>query len=287
MTLDGPSGRPILVFDSGIGGLSVYAEIRRRLPHHRIDYLADDGGFPYGDRAADDVARRVVGLIGAAIERLDPLLVVIACNTASTVVLPLLRARYPLPFVGTVPAVKPAAERSRSGHITVLATPATIARDYTRGLVRQFAGHCRVRLVGAPDLAALAEAALRGEAVEDEAIGRQIAPCFVVDGADRTDIVVLACTHFPLLAERLERLAPWSVTWLDPAPAIARRVCHLVAAGTSDAPARRPRDAAAGTAFFSGSDRIAPALAPTFAAFGLTLARTRLTAFEAELPDSD
>jgi glutamate racemase len=167
--------------------------------------------------------------MGQLIARFDPAAVVIACNTASTLVLPPLRARFTIPFVGTVPAIKPAAEQTESGVIAVLATLGTMKRDYTHDLVRSFARSCHVRLVGAPLLATIAEARMRGEAVDEEEMRRQIKPCFVeIDGA-RTDIVVLACTHYPFLADRLAALAPWPVKWLDPAPAIARRLATVLA----------------------------------------------------------
>jgi glutamate racemase len=170
----------------------------------------------------------VLSVIDAVKQRYDPDLVVIACNTASTVALPALRERFEMPFVGTVPAVKPAAVASRSKLISVLGTEATVQREYTHALIRDFAADCDVTLVGSGRLASIAEADLRGETVDDAAIEREIAPCFVEKGGRRTDVVVLGCTHYPLLLERLQRLAPWPVEWLDPAPAIARRVADLI-----------------------------------------------------------
>jgi glutamate racemase len=215
----------ILVFDSGLGGLTVYREIARLRSDAEYIYLADDAAFPYGALSESGLIARVQSVLDAAIAEYAPDLVVIACNTASTLVLPPLRAAYPpLPFVGTVPAIKPAAERSRSQMISVLATPGTVARDYTRTLVATHAGHCRVALVGSQSLASIAEAEMKGEAVIDEDIARELAPCFVSEGAARTDTIVLACTHYPLLQNYFDRLAPWPVEWIDPAPAIARRV---------------------------------------------------------------
>jgi glutamate racemase len=215
----------ILVFDSGLGGLTVYREIARLRPEADYIYLADDAAFPYGALREDGLIARVQSVLDSAIAEYAPDLVVIACNTASTLVLPPLRAAYPLlPFVGTVPAVKPAAERSRSQMISVLATPGTVARDYTRTLIATHAGHCRVTLVGSRTLASIAEAEMKGEPIDDNEIALEIAACFVADGASRTDTIVLACTHYPLLQDYLARLAPWPVEWIDPAPAIARRV---------------------------------------------------------------
>ena len=219
----------ILVFDSGLGGLTVFREIAKTLPHADFVYAADDAGFPYGDWSADDLVWRVVAVMRRLVAETRPDAVVIACNTASTLVLPHLRAAFAdVPFVGTVPAIKPAAGRSRSQMISVLATPGTVARDYTRDLVQSFAAHCRVELVGSKRLARIAEDFMHGRAVSDEAIAAEIAPCFVQDGGRRTDEIVLACTHYPLLTAHFERLAPWAVEWIDPAPAIARRVEHML-----------------------------------------------------------
>jgi glutamate racemase len=235
----------ILVFDSGLGGLTVFREVTRARPDAAHVYVADDAFFPYGGHAEAQLIGRVVALMGELIAAHGPDVVVIACNTASTLVLPHLRARYTLPFVGTVPAVKPACSTSRTKLVSVLGTKATVAREYTRALIREFGQGCEVTLVGSAHLAGLAEAALQGEAVDDVDIAREIAPCFVTaaggDGDRRTDTVVLACTHYPLLLDRLVRLAPWAVHWIDPAPAIARRVGELLGspiAGASPGPSR-------------------------------------------------
>ncbi|MFG1479621.1 glutamate racemase [Xanthobacter sp. V4C-4] len=224
----------ILVFDSGVGGLSVFREVAHARPDAHFIYAADDAGFPYGGLSDQALVARVDEVVGRLIAATGPSLVVIACNTASTVVLPSLRARYGLPFVGTVPAVKPACAASASGRVSILATPGTVRRDYTAGLIRQFAARCEVTLVPSVHLAALAEAALAGAAVADDAIRAEIAPCFVDRDGQRTDTVVLACTHYPLLLDRLERVAPWPVAWVDPAPAIARRVIQLLGPAPAD-----------------------------------------------------
>jgi glutamate racemase len=219
---------PVLVFDSGIGGLSVLGAVSAALPDARLVYVADDAAFPYGDWDEAALRDHIVALMDSLIAEHDPAAVVIACNTASTLVLPPLRERFAVPFVGTVPAIKPAAEQTRSGIVSVLATPGTMKRDYTRDLIRAFADGCHVRLVGAPALAAEAEALMRGAAVDRALIAGQIAPCFMEMDGRRTDIVVQACTHYPFLADILAELAPWPVTWLDPAPAIARRVLTVL-----------------------------------------------------------
>jgi glutamate racemase len=219
----------LLVFDSGLGGLTVFAEVLKLRPGADYVYCADDAGFPYGSWQEPDLVERVVSVMGTLIDGEAPDMAVIACNTASTLVLPHLRARWPdIPFVGTVPAIKPAAEHSRSHLISVLGTPGTVARDYTQNLIAQFAAHCRVTLVGSATLARLAETLMQGGGVCDEDIAAEIAPCFVEAEGRRTDAVVLACTHYPLLVEEFRRLAPWPVDWIDPAPAIARRVDQLL-----------------------------------------------------------
>ena len=218
----------ILVFDSGLGGLTVFSEVLKARPDARFVYAADDAAFPYGRLSEEALVARVLTVMERLAVLHRPDLAVIACNTASTLVLPHLRRRFPFPFVGTVPAIKPAAEITRSGVVTVLATPGTVARDYTRGLVAAYASGCRVNLVGSTKLAAYAEAELEGRPVPDADLTAELAPCFVEEGGRRTDVVALACTHYPLLLPRLKALAPWPVAWIDPAPAIARRVVHLL-----------------------------------------------------------
>ncbi len=221
----------ILVFDSGLGGLTVHAEIVKVLPGAHIVYVADDAAFPYGRLTPEACANRVVAVMGEMLARHHPDLVVIACNTASTVALPALRAAFAIPFVGTVPAVKPAAALSRSRMISILGTPGTVSREYTHDLIIEHAADCRVSLVGAPNLARLAEAYLRGEAVSDAEVLAEIAPCFKEKDGARTDAIALACTHYPLLLDVYRRIAPWEVTWVDPAPAIAQRVMNLLVKG--------------------------------------------------------
>jgi glutamate racemase len=224
----------VAIFDSGLGGLTVYREVVKLLPARYV-YCADDVCFPYGDLDEAMLIKRVLAVIESLEQRYKPDLVVVACNTASTVALPALREHFKMPFVGTVPAVKPAATASRSKLISVLGTETTVQREYTRALIRDFAADCDVTLVGSTKLAAIAEAHLRGEAVDEAAISREIEPCFVQKDDARTDVVVLGCTHYPLLLEHLQRLAPWAVEWLDPAPAIARRVADLL--GDASGPA--------------------------------------------------
>jgi len=252
----------ILVFDSGLGGLTVFREVAGARPDARFVYVADDAFFPYNGRGEAELAERVVALFEMLIETHRPDLAVIACNTASTIVLPHLRARFTLPFVGTVPAIKPACAASRTRRVSVLGTEATVSREYTHALIRDFANGSDVTLVGSARLAAIAEAALRGEPTDDAAIAAEIAPCFIDRDGRRTDTIVLACTHYPLLLPHLERLAPWPVRYIDPAPAIARRVVELIGPAGSSRPLPAP------IVFTSGRPPSAE-LAAALAGFGI------------------
>jgi len=258
-----PQSPTILVFDSGLGGLTVLREIVAARPEAHYVYVADDAFFPYGHHSEDEIIARVVPLIGELIDRHTPDIAVIACNTASTLVMSYLRSAYKIPFVGTVPAIKPACAQSKTRRVSVLGTRGTVQREYTRGLIRDFAQGCEVTLVGSPELASLAERALNGNEVSDRDIFAELAPCFVGAGEDetsRTDTIVLACTHFPLLLDRFVKLAPWPVDWIDPAPAIARRVSDLLGPSVG-------RDDHAGAEMFFTSNKphaLSGALMPFF-----------------------
>lgn len=258
------SDAPVLFFDSGVGGLSVVAPAQALLPQMPVVYAADSAGFPYGTRSEAEIAARVPALLGRLVERYRPRLVVIACNTASTIALPVVRAALDVPVVGTVPALKPAAERSRTRVIGVLGTEATVRQPYVDDLARQFAADCTVLRHGSAALVALAEAKLRGEAVDPGAIGGAIAPLFAGEAGDRLDTVVLACTHFPLLADELAAAAPQPVDLLDGADGIARRIARLTQGQHWSGAEHR--------AVFTGP---APdALRPAFAARGFTAFET-------------
>jgi glutamate racemase len=252
-----------LIFDSGVGGLTVFREVVQARPDARYIYVADDAGFPYGNQAETELIARIVAVVGQAIARYRPHLVVVACNTASTLALAQLRAAYDVPFVGTVPAIKPACAQSKSKRIAVLGTQSTVSREYTRALIREFAGGCDVVLIGSPKLAGFAELELAGTPVCDADIKAEISPCFAEGPPGRyTDTIVLACTHYPLLVDRFRQLAAWPVDWLDPAPAIARRVADLMRG-------RSPGDATAQPSIFFTSGRApAPTLAAALAAYG-------------------
>jgi glutamate racemase len=263
------SAPTILVFDSGLGGLTVFREVAAARPDANFIYAADDAFFPYGRHGEARLVERVLAVIGELILSQHPDLVVIACNTASTLVLPQLRARFAIPFVGTVPAIKPACANSKSKLVSVLGTEATIAREYTRTLIAEYAQGCSVTLVGSRHLATLAEASLNGEKVADADILGEIRPCFIEKDGARTDTIALACTHYPLLLDRLQALAPWPVEWIDPAPAIARRVVELLGPPASTAQAAPAR-----LVLTSGKPP-SPALGAALARFGVAATAAR------------
>lgn len=219
--------RPILFFDSGIGGLSIVAPARIQMPQARFVYVADSAGFPYGTRDEAEIAARVPALLGRLCERYQPRLIVIACNTASTIALGAVRAALDVPIVGTVPAIKPAAERSGTRTIGVLGTAATVRQAYVDDLTARFAADCHVIRHGSAELVTLAEAKLRGEQVSISDVQAAIAPMLAQPGGAAIDTVVLACTHFPLLAEELAAAIARPVAFVDGAAGIARRIAFL------------------------------------------------------------
>jgi glutamate racemase len=218
---------PLLIFDSGIGGLSVLDPIRRLLPGASIVYAADSAGFPYGTKSAAEIAVRVPALLGRLVERYDPSLIVIACNTASTIALDAVRAALDLPIVGTVPAIKPAAALSKTRAIGVLGTDATIVQPYVDRLALEFASDCTIVRHGSAELVELAEARLRGEATDPAAYARILDGLLSRPGGERIDTIVLACTHFPLVRDALIAAAPRPLVFVDGNEGIARRTAWL------------------------------------------------------------
>ncbi len=217
---------PLLFFDSGVGGLTVLGPTRALLPAAPIVYAADSAGYPYGTKSEADIASRVPALLGRLVERFQPRLVVIACNTACTIALDEVRSALDIPVVGTVPAIKPAAEMTRSGVIGVLGTEATVRQAYVDDLAARFASDCAVVRYGSPGLVALAEAKLAGDPVSVEDVRSASLPLFEQEGAEGLDTIVLACTHFPLLADELDSAFP-GLAWVDGGAGIARRVEYL------------------------------------------------------------
>lgn len=216
--------RPLLVFDSGLGGLSVVQALRENRPSAAIAYLADSAWLPYGTKPDRLLLDRIVGLLTAACGVLTPCALVVACNTASTIALPAVRDRLTIPVIGTVPAVKPASESSVSKIIGLLATPATVNRPYIDDLMARYGEGVTLHRHGSAKLVLMAEAALRGVAPDPAEITAELAPLTAVSGLDT---IVLGCTHFPLLRPALEAAAP-AVRFLDSGAAIARRVRNIV-----------------------------------------------------------
>lgn len=226
----------VLVFDSGVGGLSVLREIQQRLPACEFIYASDNEAFPYGTKPEVELIARVDCVLQQLLHKYPVDIIVVACNTASTLTLPHIRSHFTQPIVGVVPAIKPAAARSRSKIIGLLATPATIARTYTNELIRDHASDCSVISVGSSELVFMAEQKLRGHAVDLSELAKILAP-FTTSAQDqpadepqssKIDTLVLACTHFPLLGEEIKQLLPIGVDLIDSGEAIARRVEFLL-----------------------------------------------------------
>ena len=219
---------PILLFDSGVGGLTVYDALRDVLPQAPVIYAADLAGLPYGTKTEAQIAARVAGLLGRMAERFRPRLVCIACNTASTIALGMVRDVLEVPVVGTVPAIKPAAALTQTGTIGLVGTEATIRQAYVDDLEARFAHGTRLLRVAAPGLVAAAEAKLRGQPVDPALIADVHARLVAMPGGAAIDTLVLACTHFPLLAEELAAAFGENVRQVDGAQGIARRIAHLL-----------------------------------------------------------
>ncbi|MDT3668076.1 glutamate racemase [Cronobacter dublinensis] len=223
----------ILVFDSGVGGLSVYDEIRHLLPDLHYIYAFDNVAFPYGEKSESFIVERVVEIVTAVQARYPLALAVIACNSASTVSLPALREKFAFPVVGVVPAIKPAARLTANGVVGLLATRGTVKRPYTHELIARFANECRIEMLGSAELVEIAEAKLHGEPVSLEALRRVLRPWLRMP--EPPDTVVLGCTHFPLLAEELLQVLPEGTRLVDSGAAIARRTAWLLEHEAPDA----------------------------------------------------
>jgi glutamate racemase len=258
------SARPLLIFDSGVGGLSVLAAIRDLLPGAPVVYAADSAGYPYGTRRPAEIEARVPALLGRLAERFDPELIVIACNTASTIALDAVRAALDLPVVGTVPAIKPAAALSKTRTIGVLGTEATVRQPYVDRLSAEFAADCAVLRHGSAELVDLVESSLRGETPDPAVLRRSLDGLFEQRGGEDIDTIVLACTHFPLVEDELANAAPRPVAFVDGKEGIARRTAwltrHLDWPGSPEE----------GIALFTGRDADVEAYRPGLARYGLT-----------------
>ncbi len=260
--------RPILFFDSGVGGLSVLAPARALLARAPFIYVADNGGFPYGTRSEAEIAARVPALLGRLAERYRPRLIVIACNTASTIALAHVRSALDVPIVGTVPAIKPAALLSKTRAIGVLGTDATIRQPYVDRLAAEFAADCAVFRHGSAELVTAAEAKLRGGTPDPAIFARAIAGLTGQPGGSAIDTIVLACTHFPLVEDELAAASPHPIAFVDGGEGIARRIAHLTAG--QDWPDTTPE----GVMVFTTADSANAALAPALARYGLIRVET-------------
>lgn len=254
----------VLVFDSGVGGLSVYDEVRQLLPDLHYLYAFDNAGFPYGEKTETFIIERVVAIVEAITQRYPLSLVIIACNTASTISLPALRQRFAFPVVGVVPAIKPAARLTRNGVVGLLATRATVRRPYTHELVQQFATTCKIEMLGSAELVELAEAKLHGDEVSLDEVRHIVQPWLRM--SEPPDTVVLGCTHFPLLREELQQVLPEGTRLIDSGAAIARRTAWLL---EYEAPVVRSSQENA--AFCTQMDSEAVQLSPVLQRYGFPL----------------
>ncbi|MEL6829007.1 MAG: glutamate racemase [Pseudomonadota bacterium] len=259
-----PFAGHVLVFDSGMGGLTVAREIKALAPNLRVDYAADNGFFPYGDKSDQALQDRVPTVAAALVDQVQPDIFVIACNTASTLALPAVRARIDIPVVGTVPAIKPAAALSHTKTIGLLATPGTVRRRYTAELIAEFADDCRVIMHGSVELVHLAEQHAAGIPVSLQAVRDAQAPLFQDAGAERIDTIVLACTHFPLIRGELAATVPHPVTFIDSGEAIARQTLRLLAEQRLEPSGVQP-----GTLYLTGTLQNATELVEVSRRFGI------------------
>ena len=259
----GMDARPVLFFDSGVGGLSVLGAARALLPQMPLVYVADSAGFPYGTKSEAEIAARVPAVLGRLAERYRPRLIVIACNTASTIALAAVRSALDLPVVGTVPAIKPAALVSKTRVIGVLGTAATVRQPYVDDLTARFASDCIVLRHGSAELVELAEAKLHGVATDPARYAAILDGLFGQPDGARIDTIVNACTHFPLVEAELAAAAPHPVTFVDGSAGIARRIAFLTEGQDW------PNAPGEGRAMFTGSGEGDAALSTALAHFGL------------------
>jgi glutamate racemase len=225
--------KTIAVLDSGVGGLSIFETISKSLPELSIVYACDNKNFPYGPKSPTEVIHCISDLAQAVINKFSPSLLVVACNTASTVALDTLREKISTPIVGVVPAIKPAASISKTHVIGLLATPGTVQRPYTDQLIKDHAAQSTVIKVGSTKLVEMAENKLRGIPCNLEILKAELSPFFPKNEHSPIDTIVLGCTHFPLLLEELKNVAPQKITWLDSSDAIAQRVTTLISPDSS------------------------------------------------------
>lgn len=261
-----PARPTALVFDSGVGGLSVYHEVRQLLPDLHYIYAFDNVAFPYGEKSETFIVERVLEIVSAVARRHPLSIIIIACNTASTVSLPALRARFSCPVVGVVPAIKPAAKLTRNGIVGLLATRATVQRPYTHDLIARFATDCKILLLGSAELVELAEAKLQGEEVSLPLLKKILHPWLKL--REPPDTVVLGCTHFPLLSEELMQVLPDGTRLIDSGSAIARRAHWLIETAFASLPEKKADTEIESIAYCMKLDEQAAALLAVLQAYG-------------------
>lgn len=218
----------VAIYDSGVGGLSILNALKTRMPQSQYIFVSDNGGYPYGTKAEAELLERCQRVFDNVVKRFKPDVLIIACNTASTVCLPMLRAKTSVPIVGVVPAVKPAAQLSDAKVIGLLATPATVARKYTQDLIDEFAQGCAVVKIGSSELVDIAENKLNGQSVDLDQVESVLTPFLLHESLDT---LVLACTHFPLLIDEIKAVLckhQRTIALIDSSEAIAKRVQSLL-----------------------------------------------------------
>lgn len=250
-----PSQKPIGIFDSGVGGLSVLRAICELLPHEHVLYLADQAHIPYGPRQKRRIRDFSFGITEFLLEQ-GAKLILVACNTASAAALHDLRARFPaVPFVGMVPAVKPAATISNTGRVGVLATPTTFAGDLYTALVDRFAQGIEIYQSTCPGLVEQVEWGKMDSPATRAILEEALTPML----AEGVDTIVLGCTHYPFVIPVIQSITGPEVRTIDPAPAIARQTQRLLA----ERGWLNPDDREGGLQFFtSGEPNALTALLP-------------------------
>lgn len=266
-----PAAPHILVFDSGVGGLSIMQEIQTRIPAAQFIYASDNAAFPYGTKTEEELIVRVNKVIQALTAKYPIDIMVIACNTASTLTLPHLRSQFSQPIVGVVPAIKPAALLTKTGVIGLLATPGTVARPYTHALIREHAPNCQVISVGSSELVHIAEQKLRGDNFSLEQIAHITQQLLAPDAGQQLDTLVLACTHFPLLRDEIASSLPSGIQLIDSGEAIARRVEFLLQQHKKwHSVLNDPQQSEPHRAVFTQATTDVERLVPALAQFGIT-----------------
>ncbi|WP_395496565.1 glutamate racemase [Arsenophonus endosymbiont of Lipoptena cervi] len=216
----------ILIFDSGVGGLSIYRKVKKLLPNLNYIYAFDNAAFPYGKKSSEFIINRIVQYINQIEKKHKLSLVIIACNTASTVSLPILRNNFQYPIIGVVPAIKTARKLTRNGIIGLLATEATINGNYIKELIKKFAIDCKVIKIASPELVELAEQKFYGQVILKKELIRIVKPLLKLK--ESPDTIVLGCTHFPLLLTEFKKIFLDNINFVDSGFAIAKRVVHLI-----------------------------------------------------------